>query len=304
MTPTRLTEWHHDGLTFDVRDSGPLDGLSVLCLHGFPQDGTAYDEVARRLAASGHRVLAPDQRGYSAGARPAGREQYGLRHLARDAVALLDAAGVDRAVVVGHDWGGAVAWALASRYAERVGALVALSTPHPAALRKVAFASSQALRSSYMALFQLPFLPEALLTGAGGRALELGLRRSGLPAGVARHYAARLREPGAATAALDWYRAAARGERWGPGRVAVPTTYMVGRSDPFFSSAAVRRTAGLVAGHYRVVELDAGHWLPEQQPGAVADAVQAASRAGGRTVAAGSLRAGGGVGQVARRAGC
>jgi len=277
VTPTRLTEWHHDGLTFDVRDSGPLDGPAVLCLHGFPQDGTAYDEVARLLAAGGHRVLVPDQRGYSAGARPHGREKYGLRHLTRDATALLDAAGVDDAVVVGHDWGGAVAWALASRYAERVTALVALSTPHPAALRQVAFASSQALRSSYMALFQLPFLPEAVLTGAGGRLLELGLRRSGLPADVARHYAARLREPGAATAALDWYRAAARGERWGPGRVAVPTTYLVGRHDPFFSGVAVRRTADLVTGPFRLVELDAGHWLPEQEPGAVVDAVRAAA---------------------------
>ena len=277
MTPTRLTGWRHDGLRFDVRDSGPLDGPAVLCLHGFPQDGSAYDEVARRLVADGHRVLAPDQRGYSAGARPAGREHYGLRLLTLDAVALLDAAGVDQAVVVGHDWGGAVAWSLASRYAERVSALVALSTPHPAALRQVAIASSQALRSSYMALFQLPFLPEALLTGAGGRALELGLRRSGLPADVARHYAARLREPGAATGALDWYRAAARGERWGPGRVAVPTTYLVGRHDPFFSNAAVHRTGDLVTGPYRLVGLDAGHWLPEREPDAVVDAVQAAT---------------------------
>ena len=226
---TRLTSWTRDDLTFDVRDSGPSDGQAVVCLHGFPQDGTAYDGVARQLAADGLRVLVPDQRGYSPGARPAGRSAYALEALADDVVALLDAAGVQQAHVVGHDWGGAVAWFLASRRRDRVRSLTVLSTPHPAAMRAEWLRSSQGLRSAYIAAFQLPVLPELMVGLGGGRAFAAGLRRSGLDADVAAHYTARMREPGALTAALGWYRAIPVSRGRGAGRVAVPTTYVVGR---------------------------------------------------------------------------
>ena len=127
-----MKSYHRDGLRFDVIDRGPRDGPAVVCLHGFPQDATAYDGVAPLLVERGMRVLAPDQRGYSAGARPTGRSAYALPELVADVLALLDAAGIDAAHVVGHDWGGAVAWALAGRHPDRVLSLTALSTPHPA----------------------------------------------------------------------------------------------------------------------------------------------------------------------------
>src|SRR6478609_967008 len=111
-----MWQYHRDGLTFDVLDSGPRDGEPVLLLHGFPQDHTAWDAVAPLLHAAGLRTLAPDQRGYSPGARPQGRAAYDMGELVADAVALLDAADVTRAHVVGHDWGGSVAWALAERH--------------------------------------------------------------------------------------------------------------------------------------------------------------------------------------------
>src|SRR5919202_1224240 len=95
-----------DGLTFDVRDAGPADGEPVVLLHGFPQDGSAFDRLTPLLAAAGLRTLAPDQRGYSPGARPAGRSAYRVRELEADVLALLDAAGLASAHVVGHDWGG------------------------------------------------------------------------------------------------------------------------------------------------------------------------------------------------------
>ena len=274
----RLTSWTRDGLVFDVRDTGPVDGEAVVCLHGFPQDGTAYDDVARLLAADGLRVLAPDQRGYSPGARPGGRSAYALEVLADDVVALLDRAGVQKAHVVGHDWGGAVAWFLASRRSNRVCSLTVLSTPHPAAMRAEWWRSTQALRSSYMAAFQVPVLPELTVSLAGGGVFAGGLRRAGLSGERAAHYTARMREPGAMAAALGWYRAIPVSRGRGAGRVAVPTTYVVGRRDPFFSSASVRRTADLVTGTYRVVELDAGHWLPENCAAEVADAVVAQVR--------------------------
>jgi len=269
-----------DGLTFDVRDAGPRDGGTAVLLHGFPQDGSAWDGVAPALHEAGLRTLAPDQRGYSPGARPSGRAAYRISECALDVVALLDAAGVRRAHVVGHDWGGAVAWALATRQPDRVHSLTVLSTPHPAALAWSFTHSGQGLRSWYMAFFQLPRLPERLVS------LDLAgmLARSGLPPAQVERYVARMQEPGALTAALDWYRAMpASMRRAADARpVTVPTTYIWGRADFALGRVAAERTRRHVTGPYRFVELDAGHWLPETRPTPVAtvilDQVQAVAQ--------------------------
>jgi pimeloyl-ACP methyl ester carboxylesterase len=264
-----------DGLTFDVRDEGPDDGPAVLLLHGFPQDGTAYDGVAARLRSAGCRTVVPDQRGYSPGARPQQREAYAVRELVEDAVAVLDQLGVPTAHVVGHDWGGAVAWAVAGRYRDRVSTLTALSTPHPAALSGAMLRSTQGLRSAYMGLFQLPVVPERALLAGGGWLLRNALLRSGLPEDWADHYTARMREPGALAGALAWYRAIPTDPRFRVGRPACPVTLVAGRRDPAFSGTAVRGSEGFVAGRMRLVELDAGHWLPERHAAEVAEEVLA-----------------------------
>lgn len=261
----RLTQWHSDGLLLDVRNDGPADGTPVLLLHGFPQDGTSWDGVLPDLHAAGLRTLVPDQRGYAPGARPPGRRAYRLELLVGDVVALLDAAGPDRAHVVGHDWGGIVAWALAASRPERVASLTVASVPHPRALSRSLLSSPQALRSAYVGAFQLPQLPEALL----GPRLEDLLRRSGLPAGPAARYAARMREPGALTAALNWYRALPL-SRSSTGPVGVPTTYAWGSRDGALGRRAAELTAGQVHGPYYFAELDAGHWLPETRPSELA----------------------------------
>ena len=268
-----MWQYHRDGLTFDVLDSGPRDGEPVLLLHGFPQDHTAWDAVTPLLHAAGLRTLAPDLRGYSPGARPRSRAAYRMGEITADLVALLDAAGLDRAHVVGHDWGGSAAWSLAGRQPQRVASLTVLSTPHPAAMLWAWTHTRQALVSWYMLAFQLPWLPERIV----GPRLASSLRRSGVPAEHAQRYAARLAEPGALTAALGWYRGipATRKERGGGGRTRVPTTYIWGRHDFALSRAAAERTAGYVAAPYEFIELDAGHWLPENEPQAVADAVVA-----------------------------
>ena len=159
-----------------------------------------------------------------AGARPARLLPHGPARAAASALpaardrrptslALLDAAGLESAHVVGHDWGGIVAWALAAWHPDRVRTLTALSVPHPAAMAKAMVTSDQALRSYYMGAFQLPLLPERLLLAGGGRPLRRMLRGGGLPDDAADHYVARMREPGALTAALGLVPGAAAGAR-------------------------------------------------------------------------------------------
>src|SRR3712207_219141 len=194
-------------MTFDVRDAGPDDGEPVVLLHGFPQDATAWDRVAPALHQHGLRTLAPDQRGYSPMARPRGRGHYRLRETTGDVLALLDAAGLADAHVVGHDWGGLVAWALGAWHPERVRSLTVLSVPHPGGFLRGLVTSTQPLQSTYIAFFQLPFVPEVTLLAHDGAVLHRTLVRSGLPEEHAEHYVRRMREPRALSSALGWYRA-------------------------------------------------------------------------------------------------
>ncbi|WP_418607566.1 alpha/beta fold hydrolase [Georgenia sp. SUBG003] len=178
------------------------------------------------------------------------------------------AAGVDRAHVVGHDWGGGVAWALAAEHPDRVASLTAVSTPHPRALAGALASPSQAVRLWYTGLFQLPWAPEAVMR----RRLRALLAASGLPDPWVECYTRRMREPGALRAALNWYRAVPL-SRLRTGDVAVPTTYLWGSGDPALRRAAARRTGRHVDAPYRFVELPAGHWLPETEPEEIAAAV-------------------------------
>jgi pimeloyl-ACP methyl ester carboxylesterase len=265
--PAELTEYSRDGLTFDVHDAGPRDADQVVVLlHGFPQSSRTWAPVVPALHDAGLRTLAPDLRGYSPRARPAGRSAYRMREIADDVATLMDAAQVDRAHVVGHDWGGAAAWATASRHVDRVSSLTILSTPHPAALGWSFTHSRQALTSWYLALFQLPYLPERLLPGR----LRGSLVRSGLPVDVADQYAARLADPAALAGALGWYRGIAASRHDHVGRTRVPTTFVWGRRDVALGRAAAEATGRFVAAAYLFVELEAGHWLPERHPAEVA----------------------------------
>jgi pimeloyl-ACP methyl ester carboxylesterase len=267
----RLTRFTRGDLVFDVRDEGPAEGTPVVLLHGFPQDSGCWDAVAPLLHAEGLRTLAPDQRGYSPGARPGGRASYRVPELVDDVLGLLDQAGLPSAHVVGHDWGGGVAWAIAGAAPERVGSLTVLSTPHPAALARSMLTSTQALRSWYMAAFQLPLLPERMVL----RDLAGTLSRSGLPAPIADRYARRLSEPGAMTAALHWYRAIPLSLRMPVRRIRVPTTYAWGEKDFALGPRAAETTGDFVRGPYEFRRLHAGHWLPEKRPEEVAAAVVA-----------------------------
>jgi pimeloyl-ACP methyl ester carboxylesterase len=271
-----VDSFRRDGLTFDVRDAGPPDGEPVVLLHGFPQDSAAWDQVAPALHRAGLRTLAPDQRGYSPMARPRGRGRYRLRETTADVLALLDAAGLESAHVVGHDWGGIVGWALGAWHPDRVRTLTALSVPHPAAMAKAMVTSDQALRSSYVFAFQLPFLPERLLLSGGGRPLRRMLRGGGLSREAAAHYVCRMREPGALSAALGWYRALPLSRLDRVGTVRVPTLHVWSTGDAFLGRAATEATAQFVDAPYRLEVLEGiSHWIPELAGDRVAELVTA-----------------------------
>jgi pimeloyl-ACP methyl ester carboxylesterase len=273
-----VEQLRRDGLVFDVTDTGPDDGEVVVLLHGWPQDRSAWREVTDHLTAEGLRVLAPDQRGYSPGARPSGTAAYRMSQLVGDVLALVDASGHLRVHLVGHDWGGAVAWAFAERHPDRLSSLTVVSTPHHRAMAWALRHGDQARKSWYMLAFQLPLLPEAVLR----RRLPEVLRRSGLPEQDVTRYVARFREPGAAGGGLAWYRALRprpssflrrRPARPAPSPISVPTTYLWGWRDPALGRAAAERTGQCVGADYRFVEVDAGHWLPETHAAEVAAAV-------------------------------
>ena len=268
-----MDSFRRDGLTFDVLDAGPPDGDPVVLLHGFPQDATAWSKVAPALHQHGLRTLSTDQRGYSPGARPSGRSAYRLRELTADVLALLDSAGLGSAHVVGHDWGGIVAWALGARHPERVRTLTAISVPHPAAMARAMVTSDQALRSSYVALFQLPVLPERLLTADRCRALRHALTRTSRPGAFAPsdldRYVEAWLQPGTMTGMLNWYRALARLPRATPPRVRVPTLILWGKQDTALQPGLAEASLDLCeAGRIEWFD-QATHWLPHEEPAAV-----------------------------------
>lgn len=200
------------GLTLSVAEAGPEDGPLTVLLHGFPETWWGWRHQIGPLAAAGLRVVAPDQRGYGLSSRPEGIAAYHLDRLADDVTGLADALGHDRFRLVGHDWGGLVAWWVAARHPDRLERLAILNAPHPDVFGAYARRHpTQALRSVYVGLFQLPGLPEALLRVGDCAALRRALTNSSRPGAFSPHdldlYAAAWRRPGAITAMLNWYRA-------------------------------------------------------------------------------------------------
>ncbi len=265
----RFSMFSHAGLTFPVTDQGPLGGVCVILLHGFPQDRSTWTGVTPLLNERGLRTVAFDQRGYAKTNTAPRRRDYSLDELAQDALAAMDAAvGPEgTAHVVGHDWGGALAWHLAGT-SPRVRSATVLSTPHPAALMWSLPCSRQGLSSYYMGLFQLPRLPERLLAPR----LAQFYRSSGMPPAAADRYAERFSNPADLTGPLNWYRSMPLHRTRTP-RSRVPTTYVWGNKDFALGAVAAHRSAAYVRSDYRFIEIEAGHWLPETHPALVAEEI-------------------------------
>lgn len=265
-----MEEFSRDGLVFDVTDTGPAEGAVVVLLHGYPENRTSWNKVVPFLTAQGFRVLAPDQRGYSPRARPLRRRDYRSSELTADVLALVDAAGAEKVHLVGHDWGGGVAWAFAHAHPDRLHTLTSLTTPHPRALSAAMLRSNQLLHSWYMLAYQLPWLPETAYRGRGERLTRRALVASGLPPDAAERYVAQLQQPGAARAAINWYRAIPLSKPL-RGKVTVPVLYVYATADRFLGRKAAELTGRYVDAAYRFEVLDGmSHWVPELAPDVVA----------------------------------
>ncbi|MGF1427233.1 alpha/beta fold hydrolase [Kitasatospora sp. LaBMicrA B282] len=262
ITATRLTVGPH---TFDALAAGPADGELVLLLHGFPEFADCWTAELAALAAAGYRAVAVDQRGYSPDARPGAVADYAVDLLVADALGFADVLGATHFHLVAHDWGGLVAWALAAAHPERLHSLTVLATPHPEALHQALNSGGdQRERSQYVEVFRRPGqVAERALLGAGAAKLR-ALYQGALGAELVESNVRRLTEPGALTAALNWYRAVAEGLRVPAGEVSVRTLFVWGTEDRALGREAAELTARQVSAPYRFVALEgAGHWLPE-----------------------------------------
>ncbi|TCN58488.1 pimeloyl-ACP methyl ester carboxylesterase [Rhodococcus sp. SMB37] len=262
-------------LTFDVRFAGPADGPPIVLLHGFPQTSRCWNAVAEELAGNGMRVLLPDQRGYSPGARPTEVAEYRIDHLRADVLGILDAFGVDDAHIVGHDWGSSVAWHVAAHHPARVRSLTALSIPHLAAfglaLRED---DDQKARSTYFSLFREAGKAEHVLLADDAHRLR-ALYGEGVAIDAIDEYVRVLRLPGALTATLNWYRAMTPGTGDLP-PVKVPTTYVWSTGDAAVGRFAAELCGDHVDADYTFEVLDGvSHWIPDEAPGAVTAAISA-----------------------------
>ena len=256
-------------LTFDAWADGPAEGEPVLLLHGFPESAHCWRFVQPALAAAGYRSVAPDQRGYSPGARPVDVAEYTMEHLVSDVLALADELGWDRFHLVGHDWGGAVAWQVAGRHPDRLRTLTVVSTPHPAAFAAAKKAGvspdgdDQVAKSDYMQVLRSDGAEELFLNDESA-VFRAVLEGSGLSAEDAEHYIGRFDTVEAVAGPLAWYRAADPADSAGMGPITVPTLYVWSTDDIALGRTAAEMTGAQVDGPYTFEVLDGvSHWIPE-----------------------------------------
>ena len=271
-----------NGLSFTVDELGDGDAVAI-CLHGFPESRVSWRSQLPMLAAAGYRAIAPDLRGYGGSDRPKDREAYHIDCLVDDVAALFDAFGARRRLLIGHDWGGLIAWVYAMRPPRPLDGLIVMNAPHPAVFRTALQGSwAQRRRSWYVALFQLPWLPEAIFTARGA----LGVRQAFLamtddktafPEPLLDHYRRNALGPGAMTAMLNYYRANVRAlfeTNRTSSVIDTPTLLVWGEKDkalgleltggyePYVSNMTLARLPGV------------SHWVQQEAPDAVNDVVQ------------------------------
>lgn len=267
---------HHqiiaNGINLHVVKEGPSTGRLAILLHGFPEFWFGWRRQLPFLAAAGYHVWAPDQRGYNLSEKPSGIAAYTLDELAADVISLLDAAGQEKAFLIGHDWGAAVAWWIASKYPSRLTKTVIINLPHGAVLMKNLRRNlAQIRRSWYMFFFQLPSLPETLIPLRNWYVITKVLKYSSRPGTFSNDdldtYRQAWSQPKALTSMLNWYRAVMQNPPKPPDsqRITVPTLLIWGAQDKFLGRNLAQPSIDLCDDGQLVYFEEASHWVQHEE---------------------------------------
>lgn len=260
------------GVRLHVVLAGPQDGPALVLLHGFPEYWGGWLNQIGPLAQAGYRVIVPDQRGYNLSGKPGGLSAYRVDVLAGDVVHLMEALGYSKFRLVGHDWGGVVAWTVAALYPQRIEKLVILDAPYPAVFSSVLRSNpAQRRKSSYIFTFQLLFLPERMLSKENWQRL-VGMMQKTSPPGTFtpsdfERYRAAWSQPGAITAMLNWYRALLRRPFSLPAnqRLPMPVLILWGAKDFALGLELAQASLPFCANGKLVVLDDANHWVQHEK---------------------------------------
>ncbi|MGE0537825.1 MAG: alpha/beta fold hydrolase [Pirellulales bacterium] len=265
-----------NGVSLHVVEAGPVDGPPVILLHGFPEFWYGWRKQIDPLAAAGFRVIVPDQRGYNTSDKPRGVAAYNIDLLAADAIGLIDHLGVEKASLVGHDWGAAVTWWAAMRHPERIERAAVLNVPHPVVMRRELKGNFAQLRKSwYMFFFQLPWLPEASLCRHRCQPLVDSLAKTSRPgtftAEELEQYRAAFLQPGALTAMINWYRAMLRTKtaKIASVRIKVPMLMLWGARDRFLGRELGQPSLELCDNGRLEYFEQATHWVQHEEPAGI-----------------------------------
>jgi pimeloyl-ACP methyl ester carboxylesterase len=255
------------------------EGEPVVLLHGFPELAHSWRHQLPALAAAGFHAVAPDLRGYGDSDRPPHVDDYAVPKLVGDVAGLIEALGHESAHVVGHDWGGSIAWTLAARAPERVRSLAIVNGPHPVASAEARQHAEQRQKAWYMLLFQFAGVAEAWLANDDFRNLREFVFETAPPSAFPPEdqevFLAALRREGALTAALNYYRANIPPASWlrpppALPPVTAPTLIVWGMADPYMAAEVLERSAAQAAGPLRIERLpDVGHWIQQEAPDVV-----------------------------------
>ncbi|MDE0584371.1 alpha/beta hydrolase [Planococcus sp. A6] len=262
-----------NGIRLHAAVAGPEDGELVVLLHGFPEFSYGFHHQMEELAASGYRVVVPDQRGYHLSDKPEQIEDYTINKLSDDIAGLIEAFGETSAIVIGHDWGGAVAWHLAAAKPEYVNKLIAINIPHPAAMPRVFLKNPlQWLKSSYMAFFQLPEVPEKLMAANDFESMKQAMKGTARPDAFTEQELVRYKDawsqPGALTGMLNWYRAIRKGSlmQMPKAPLRMPVRIIWGLGDQFLSPMLATESLKFCENAELVWVGEATHWVHHEQP--------------------------------------
>ena len=264
-----------NGLDFAIDECGAGPDIA-LCLHGFPESRFSWRHQLPLLADLGWHAVAPDLRGYGGTTRPTARSDYHIDHLVADTAALFDALGARKRLLIAHDWGAIIAWILALRDTTPLDGLIIMNVPHPRVFRDVLRSSwAQKRKSWYVAFFQLPWLPEAMLgarhaEGIGKVFTDSAVNKASFPPDVIAHYRDNAARPGALTAMINYYRANFPNILEEPARVIETPTLMVWGEQDVALDIALTQGYGPLVRDFTLVRLpEASHWVQQDAPEAV-----------------------------------